>query len=57
MLNSNVKEISETEVKVSVGDEVRTLPNHYVYIFAGGEPPNAFLQKIGVRIEKKFGTA
>ena len=25
------------------------IPNDYVWIFAGGEPPNAFLKKIGVQ--------
>ena len=32
------------------------MPNDYVYIFAGGELPNEFLSKIGVRIDKRFGT-
>ena len=26
-----------------------TLPNDYVFVFAGGEPPFAFLRQIGVR--------
>jgi hypothetical protein len=26
----------------------QTLPNDFVWIFAGGEPPTAFLKKIGV---------
>lgn len=56
-LKSNVARIDESEVSLSVGEEIRRIPNHFVYIFAGGEAPNAFLQKIGVRIEKKFGTA
>jgi len=53
----DVKEISASEVALSVGDSVRKVPNDYVYIFAGGEAPNEFLKKIGVRIEKKFGQA
>ena len=24
------------------------LPNDWMWVFAGGEPPNAFLQKVGV---------
>lgn len=56
-LNSNVKEITEKEVKIDFGNEVKTIPNDYVYIFAGGELPNEFLKSIGIQIEKKFGTA
>lgn len=57
MLQSNVKEIREKDVKVTIGEELVTMPNDYVYIFAGGELPNDLLQKIGIRIEKKFGKA
>lgn len=57
MLQSNVKEIGEKEVKIATGEEVLVIPNDYVYVFAGGELPNEFLQKIGIRIEKKFGKA
>jgi hypothetical protein len=28
-----------------------------VYIFAGGEPPTEFLEKVGLKISKKFGEA
>jgi thioredoxin reductase (NADPH) len=31
------------------------LPNDQVYIFAGGELPTQFLEKIGIRITKRFG--
>ena len=37
-------------------DDVTDIPNDYAYIFAGGELPNEFLTKIGVRIDKRFGT-
>jgi hypothetical protein len=33
------------------------LENDLVYIFAGGELPTEFLQKVGLRITKKFGEA
>jgi len=55
LLQSEVSEIREKEVVLRINEQVRTLPNDYVYIFAGGELPNEFLRKIGVRIEKKFG--
>ncbi|MCC6544224.1 MAG: NAD(P)-binding domain-containing protein [Nitrospirae bacterium] len=56
ILNSNVKEIGEKSVRIAIKDDVTDIPNDYVYIFAGGELPNEFLSKIGVRIEKRFGT-
>jgi thioredoxin reductase/Pyruvate/2-oxoacid:ferredoxin oxidoreductase delta subunit len=33
---------------LEAGGELREIPNDYVWIFAGGEPPTAFLKKIGV---------
>jgi hypothetical protein len=33
------------------------LKNDLVFIFAGGELPTQFLEKIGIRITKKFGEA
>lgn len=56
-LNTNLTEITEKEIKLSTPQGVKALPNDYVYIFAGGELPNEFLKSIGIRIEKKFGTA
>ncbi len=56
ILNSNVKEIEERSVRIATKEEVLEIPNDYVYIFAGGELPNEFLSKIGVRIDKRFGT-
>ena len=57
MFNSNLKEIREKDVKITVGEELKVFPNDYIYIFAGGELPNEFLTKIGIQIEKKFGKA
>ena len=56
MFKSNIKEIDEKSVKISTPEDLIDIPNDYVYIFAGGELPNEFLHKIGVRIEKRFGT-
>jgi thioredoxin reductase len=41
--------IAEREVELRVGAETVRLPNDYVFVFAGGDPPFAFLKKIGVR--------
>ena len=56
MLNSNVKEILDNAVIIESKEEGTTsIENDLVYIFAGGELPNKFLEKIGIRITKKFG--
>jgi thioredoxin reductase len=49
LFNSEVVAIAEREVELRVGAETVRLPNDYVFVFAGGDPPFAFLKKIGVR--------
>ncbi|MBP6185362.1 MAG: NAD(P)-binding domain-containing protein [Saprospiraceae bacterium] len=36
-------------------NEEFTIPNDLVYIFAGGELPTQFLEKVGIQITKRFG--
>jgi thioredoxin reductase (NADPH) len=48
LFNSNPKEIREKSVILATGNQTLELPNDYVWIFAGGVPPNAFLEKIGI---------
>lgn len=55
VLNSEVKEIGEKYAKIEVAGEIQTVDNDYVYVFAGGELPNAFLKSIGLKIETHFG--
>jgi thioredoxin reductase len=59
ILNSNVKEIKDDSVIISIEGKENfvNLENDLVYIFAGGELPTSFLEKIGIRITKKFGDA
>jgi len=59
LLKSVVKEINDNAVILNLLDENEDieLPNDLVYVFAGGELPTVFLEKIGVRITKKFGEA
>ncbi len=59
ILNSNVKEITDENVILSINDrpEPLVIDNDLVYIFAGGTLPTAFLQKIGVKVSSKFGEA
>jgi putative YpdA family bacillithiol system oxidoreductase len=48
LFNSNPVEFRPDSVILEVGGTKQTLPNDFVWIFAGGEPPTAFLKKIGV---------
>ncbi len=48
LFNSNPVEFRNDSVILEVKGVNETLPNDYVWIFAGGEPPTAFLKKIGV---------
>jgi thioredoxin reductase len=50
VFNSQPVEIREQSVVLEVPGGRREIPNDYVFIFAGGTPPNAFLEKIGVRM-------
>lgn len=56
--NSNLRQIGREEVLLTnggTGDQrIRT---DRIYIFAGGELPTQFLNKIGIQITKKFGEA
>lgn len=59
ILNSTVKEIKDEFVILDIGNDnkIIELANDTVYVFAGGELPDEFLQKIGIKITKKFGDA
>jgi len=48
LFGSQVKEIGPDAVTLAVGGETVHLPNDYVFVFAGGEPPYAFLRAAGV---------
>ena len=53
---SNVVEIEDDQVKIKLkNDSIIPIKNDLIYIFAGGELPNKFLEKIGIKITKKFG--
>lgn len=55
--NSNVIQIAPETVLLDIGkdNEVLSLENDLVYIFAGGELPTQFLKKAGVEITRRFG--
>ncbi len=49
VFNSVPVEFGPDKVLLEVQGTVQEIPNDFVWIFAGGEPPTAFLKKIGVR--------
>ncbi|PLW94429.1 MAG: 4Fe-4S ferredoxin, partial [Marinilabiliales bacterium] len=56
--NSNLVSIDTEYVTLTLGEnDDEKLRNDLVYIFAGGELPTQFLQKIGLEITKKYGEA
>ncbi|MFB6343097.1 NAD(P)-binding domain-containing protein [Saccharicrinis sp. FJH62] len=57
--STNVAEIHPESVilKNSVTGEEEIIPNDLVYIFAGGELPTKFLEKVGIKITRKHGEA
>ncbi len=48
LFNSIPVEFKPDALTLEVAGELREIPNDFVWIFAGGEPPNTFLKKIGV---------
>jgi thioredoxin reductase (NADPH) len=48
VFNSIPVEFKPDAVVLEVQGKLQQLPNDFVWIFAGGEPPTAFLKKIGV---------
>jgi putative YpdA family bacillithiol system oxidoreductase len=51
IFNSNVVKIGDIDVTIKNDQEEFSIPNSYVFIFAGGEPPFPLMHKIGI----KFG--
>jgi thioredoxin reductase (NADPH) len=48
--NSMPTEFKQNSVILEVNGKSQEIPNDFVWIFAGGEPPTAFLKKVGVRV-------
>jgi thioredoxin reductase (NADPH) len=57
IFNSMPVEFKQSSVILEVNGKSQEIPNDYVWIFAGGEPPTAFLKKIGVRVGLRDMTA
>jgi thioredoxin reductase/Pyruvate/2-oxoacid:ferredoxin oxidoreductase delta subunit len=50
LFNSLPTEFRPDAAILQVNGSSRQIPNDYVWVFAGGEPPRAFLEKIGVNL-------
>ncbi len=50
LFNSTPVEFKPGSVVLNLNEKLQEIPNDYVWIFAGGEPPKAFLDKIGVGV-------
>ena len=48
LLNSQPTEVRASSVLITTDGTVTEMPNDWMWVFAGGEPPNALLQKFGV---------
>ena len=48
LFNSNPVEFKPHSVVIDIAGSKQEMPNDFVWIFAGGTPPYAFLKKIGV---------
>ena len=57
LFNSAPVEFTADAVVLEVSGATKKLPNDFVWIFAGGEPPTAFLKKVGVGFGAKDLTA
>ncbi len=53
LFHSSPVEFKPESVVLDVSGQTQEIPNDFVWIFAGGTPPNAFLKKIGVAFGAK----
>lgn len=57
LLETQVTHIHQDRVEIDVAGQPQELTNDYVFVCAGGQLPVAFLQELGIHIERKFGEA
>ena len=57
LLSSNVTQISPTDVSLEQDGKIIRIENQGIIVNAGGILPTGFLQKIGISVETKYGTA
>ncbi len=58
LYNSTIENILDDYVELRIDkNEIKKIENELVYIFAGGELPTQFLEKVGIKITVKHGEA
>ncbi len=57
LYSSSVVEIGSDSLKIKQGEQTTSVPNDFLFIFAGAELPHKLLMGFGIQIEKKFGEA
>ena len=59
LFQSDVIEISDKSVRLKINDDTMEIPNDFVFIFIGGEPPFIMLKEIGIAMggEEKLTSA
>ncbi len=59
LFNSNIISVEDHQVKImlTTTNIAQVMKNDLLYIFAGGELPTQFLEKIGINVTKKYGEA
>jgi thioredoxin reductase (NADPH) len=57
IFNSIPVEFKQNSIVLDVNGKTEEIPNDFAWIFAGGEPPTAFLKKVGVRVGLRDMTA
>lgn len=55
LMESQVVKIAEGDIVLSGPNGENRIENDFVFVFIGGELPTAFLESVGVRMERKFG--
>lgn len=53
IFNSTPAEFRPRSVLLDVNGKPQEIPNDYVWVFAGGTPPNEFLQKMGIAVGER----
>lgn len=57
LFNSSVKQIGPDAVEIEAAGKRHTIPNDAVIVCIGGILPTPFLEKMGVKVETKYGAA
>jgi thioredoxin reductase (NADPH) len=53
LFGSQPVEVREKSVVIDVAGTTTEIPNDWMWVFAGGEPPSAFLEKVGVAMGER----